>query len=666
MNMPFLAGAAALAFGLSPFVPASPQELPARELLADAQRELEAERIETGVLRLRQARTRAWAAEDPAIRAELTAQIGDLLARKDPVAKVYDAALETAASTCIALAKEYEAKEWYATALGLAREADKLRPGSAGELLAALLAASGAREAKQAAPSPGDWFSKGEELLGYGEFARDGAKLVYKPQRGPLQTSFFLTERRLQGQPVRCSMEVRPFGDGGFGAVFGFVHSENHFRLGVILRQGEAALSVYRVSGGEPEPLIERVVARESIELAQKNASGAIEDLRIPVEFTLEGDKLSARIGMEVLDVGLGDPPADGFLGLCGWKTEQADYRCEFANVQVRAQAFLPRLVGADLGEDAGSEAEAVPPTLAGVEVTVGEARGELEGGDPEAAAARLRVARRDLLAIPDGATRHKLKGEVEALLAKADGLDAAGQKRLELAAKDLLNAAQAYSRRKWPRAALAPLRQAHLLHPASSAKRLAEGRAAIASEHEQTTQSALEEWFARGKVLLGGGSWKSTKAGIESPKPAGQTLLLGSQHKTASTYRLKIEARSLHSRGKFAVAFGMNVGGTELCLLELMHARQGSQLRLLYLPEGKEEFELLAAGWVTLTGAEKADFVELSVSVEGDHVTAGLGDLAQIEARAPKADLSGHLGLFVSGDTQEKEPVVYRRLRVE
>jgi hypothetical protein len=48
------------------------------------------------------------------------------------------------------------------------------------------------------------------------------------------------------------------------------------------------------------------------------------------------------------------------------------------------------------------------------------------------------------------------------------------------------------------------------------------------------------------------------------------------------------------------------------------------------------------------------------------DHITGGLGDLAQIDARAPKADLSGYLGLFVSGDTQEKEPVAYRRSRVE
>jgi hypothetical protein len=52
-------------------------------------------------------------------------------------------------------------------------------------------------------------------------------------------------------------------------------------------------------------------------------------------------------------------------------------------------------------------------------------------------------------------------------------------------------------------------------------------------------------------------------------------------------------------------------------------------------------------------------------VCVEGSRVRAGIADLEEVEIEAPVADLSGWLGLFVSGNSPSKQPVRWRALRV-
>jgi hypothetical protein len=68
----------------------------------------------------------------------------------------------------------------------------------------------------------------------------------------------------------------------------------------------------------------------------------------------------------------------------------------------------------------------------------------------------------------------------------------------------------------------------------------------------------------------------------------------------------------------------------------------------------------------LTLSRAERADWIELWVELASDRVRVGVGDWESLEANAVTPDLDGCIGLFISGDSPFPAPIAFRNLRVE
>jgi hypothetical protein len=281
--------------------------------------------------------------------------------------------------------------------------------------------------------------------------------------------------------------------------------------------------------------------------------------------------------------------------------------------------------------------------------------------GRAEDAAFALRAAREAAEAVQDANVRKSLLKPIEQALGETDTLAADARKAEEAAARALLRAARGYQARKWHRMALP------YLQLAASVSAAVAGKALELADAATTTTDAIRAWFSDGKTFAGGGVWKVTANSVESPKLTGASLGFRSEKSTKGKTRIAIETRASDAPSKSSIVFGMkpDTNGDSYYVVELRHYRGGSQLRLLHNPQSGAIVEI-ANHPLTLSRAERADWVELWVELAGDRVRVGVGDWESLEANAVTADLDGCIGLFISGDSPFPAPIAFRNLRVE
>jgi len=283
--------------------------------------------------------------------------------------------------------------------------------------------------------------------------------------------------------------------------------------------------------------------------------------------------------------------------------------------------------------------------------------------GRGEDAAFALRAAREAAEAVQDTNVRKSLLKSVEQALAETDTLAAETRKAEDSAARALLRAAKAYQVRKWHRAAL------HYLRLAADLSVAVAGKALEAADTATATTDAIRTWFGDGKTFAGGGVWKVTANSIESPKLTGASVGFRSEKSTKGKTRIAIETRTSEAPSKSSIVFGMkpDKNGDSYYVVELRHYRGGSQLRLLHNPQNGAIVEI-ANQPLTLSRAERADWIELWVELSGDRIRVGVGvgEWESLEANAVTPDLDGCIGMFVSGDSPFVAPIAFRNLRVE
>jgi hypothetical protein len=301
----------------------------------------------------------------------------------------------------------------------------------------------------------------------------------------------------------------------------------------------------------------------------------------------------------------------------------------------------------------------AAAPAQADPAARLEAARARQAAGESEAAAAELRALRTALDEVADAGKRKTLATAVDALLAKVDPDDAAAQRQLEAAARDLLKAAQGYARRKWLRMALPWCELADALAPKVAASALAEARAGGSAADAMTT------WFADGKSLVGPGKWTVADGTVLSPRLTRESEGFRSIKQTPNEYRIDVAVRAAAEPAKVGFVFGLHYresDGGDYFIEELRHLQCGSQLRLLHV-SGQQVDELLNVP-VQLTRAERAGWLDLWVEARRDRVAIGIGHIERAEVPV-KQDLAGCIGFYVSGDSPYREPIAARDLRV-
>lgn len=295
------------------------------------------------------------------------------------------------------------------------------------------------------------------------------------------------------------------------------------------------------------------------------------------------------------------------------------------------------------------------------------EARRLAEIKQDEDAVLVLRDARDRVTRIEEASVRRRLQKSVDDLIADLDPLDRDTEKARETAARALLKPAQAYTRRKWNRAALPLLELVAALSQKVGEKPLERAQSALGIGAGAAVRDGIQAWFGKGVGFAGAGYWKVEEGIAESPKlQGGLSVGLRSERRTEGDCRIQIEVLASDKPSKASICFAMepSKNGDDYYILELRHERGFSDLRLLhYGVNGR--LDEMANIPLAMSRAERATWTELTVDLAGDRIAVDVGGLERAEARSVTPDLEGCLGLFVSGDSSFKDPVRFRNLRI-
>jgi len=294
------------------------------------------------------------------------------------------------------------------------------------------------------------------------------------------------------------------------------------------------------------------------------------------------------------------------------------------------------------------------------------EARRLAELKQDEEAVLVLRDARDRVTRIEDSGVRRRLQKSVDDLIGDLDPLDKATAKAREEAARALLKPAQAYTRRKWNRAALPILEIVAALSDKVGGRPLERAQSALGLAADGP-RDGIQAWFGKGVGFAGAGYWKVDEGIAESPKlQGGLSVGLRSERRTEGDCRIQIEVLASDKPSKASICFAMepSKNGDDYYILELRHERGFSDLRLLHFGQNGRLDEMANIP-LAMSRAERATWTELTVDLAGDRITVDVGGLERAEARSVTPDLEGCLGLFVSGDSPFKDPVRFRNLRI-
>ncbi len=635
---------------------------PARVAFERAQAAFAREHVEDGVLALREARATLSSVRDSALRADLGEKIETQLSKKDPVAKFYDEAVREAASSLSAAARAYQAKQWHATALTYVHRASALDSSLPPDWILELERKTQPSSLDGSASAFDRWFQQGVELGRTPAFNVGDQCLQANFTKTVSEMQIFLGSQRARSGNLSFAVDVSPQRAGVFGLVFGYHGPANFQVVRVNWEQSEWRLAVATFVEDRFTTHAEVVGKHEDLVVAGTPGTTAGQAPTLRLSLTAQASSVRAALGPVRLEASLPELPKDGVLGV--FAAAEADgFGVKFERFQVRASAHVPRIaLQASAPADSATEARIEEPAL---RERLAKAAADCDAGQAEAGAQQLRELRQDVLALAEGAKRHKLLGELSALHKRVDALEEPTRKSLDHAARGLLDQAQSYARRKWPRAALAPLEIADGLSTEIAGRKLAQGRLAAASQ-PRSTRTVTQEWFGTGVKFLDFGQWKVEQDAVQSPPLGGVSVGYASSKSTGVNYLAGIEIALPSCPSRAAFVFGLKPTNQDYYVLELVHELEYSAVRVQHYVSSQNTFDGILAKRFHMTAAERAGFVDLVVEVRTNQIRIAVGELLEAHVEAPTVDLSGRLGMFVSGNSPGKDPVVFRNLRVE
>ena len=338
------------------------------------------------------------------------------------------------------------------------------------------------------------------------------------------------------------------------------------------------------------------------------------------------------------------------------------------------AGALDPEAVATDLADarlrleaaDKAKERKPPGPFLGGVAELLARADAALARGDREEAAAAARIARREAGPVPGDAARGVAAAE---LIKKVDDLDGVRREAETLAARQLIAVADAYARAKWPRLCLDLLLVADALDPEAARRPLDEARKKPGAESSVRLpdprgfgagRDQLLDFFKDGRQPFAKG-WKVGPDGATSPSLGDNTTMILSGPSVAGDARIGIDFLLGRVNGKVGLAFGVQ-SPTDYLVLEVHHDTGETVIRLVRVHEAD-----VTVFWEETTRYGKdvrADWMRMTLELHGGEATVTVADETFRPRRVGTVD--GQLGLFISGNSENKKPVRFRGLRVE
>ena len=226
--------------------------------------------------------------------------------------------------------------------------------------------------------------------------------------------------------------------------------------------------------------------------------------------------------------------------------------------------------------------------------------------------------------------------------------------------AAKLVEVAQEYARAGWPRTALDLLEQARRLDPGSVGGEVERIRALLpAVDADRLTAELLAApdrgWFMENGELV-------SPAIAEGGGPA-QTVHVLAPRSFDGDRRMSLEVLLGNRPGKAGFVFAGRGELVELYMVELVRRVEDTSIRLMHLHDGR--FDLLAMkGW-TFPKEIQDGWLPVEVTIRGRELTVAVGDLSPFHFTAP-TDVVGAPGIYISGDTPNREPLRFRHLVIE
>jgi len=315
----------------------------------------------------------------------------------------------------------------------------------------------------------------------------------------------------------------------------------------------------------------------------------------------------------------------------------------------------------------------------------------ELARGDKELAAHRLRAARLAAEDMPLGTIRTELEKRIQQLMRKADPLDPACLRTRAKAAKCLIQIAESYIRAK--RYATArellelasplnrqltkePLKRVDALLRARGISTLPDDGKASGSQPAKGTRSkpTFDDIEFGGGVFKGGlqnmgrGSWRPLgKNGLVSPKLVeGQTHMIVSRGRIAGDAVIKLDALIGKQDGIAGFFIGFKDSGKDSVLVEVAQRANWRWNRAYEVKWGEGlKMEELESTTYQVTPQERAAWISISMEIKGQQVRVRFGTGPDILLDLPGRDLTGRFGVFISGNWGNRDPVVFRDLKI-
>ncbi len=288
----------------------------------------------------------------------------------------------------------------------------------------------------------------------------------------------------------------------------------------------------------------------------------------------------------------------------------------------------------------------------------VADAEVERDAGRPEDAAILLRDALRSAERVADKNLRRKSVQTVRKALNKVDPLDAQRRKALQGAAKAIVPLAQAYSRSKWHETSVALLEAASQLDAAVVRRPLEKARQAVAGD-------AIQAWFGKRSRLVGDQSWTVRDGVVTSPTVFGERIVaIRSSNEVRGDFELLVDVK-MANQAVAGIVFGVERkdGLARFYEFELVHDAPRSLFRMLRLDEHLEGDVILEQA-VAFSRAERAGWMTVSVTVEGNQVRATAGVLPPITVEVARTT-TGSIGLLAGTVGEGKGKVRFRSLRL-
>ena len=298
-----------------------------------------------------------------------------------------------------------------------------------------------------------------------------------------------------------------------------------------------------------------------------------------------------------------------------------------------------------------------------------------LQTGMREDAVLTALTAQRRLDEITDASARDRLRAGLVALLARADPQWTRHAEASKADATELIALARSYLRKKLPARAVDLLEEACTLDPKSAAPVLSYAQKQLSSRaasKPETDRAEPDEPVLRD--LIGGiesrvawGTWDLRPTEVRSPHLDGNTVYLIAREPRHGDQRVSVDVLIGDLDGSAALVFG-GIDASTYYIVELLHQTDQGTGRYSNLSVHRiVDAKAIEIGRIAfdLSSKQRAGWLQLSVSVRGNRITAGLGALASLRCTAPTVPHGG-VGFFVTGNSPNLEPVRFRRLLIE